>query len=291
VLVIPAQPSAPSAPLDPLEPSNVSTASTAAPGAGLGQQDLRASNLANQRRPRRKTGSSLDPRLKPFFKRLGLAVGIVCALIVLTGAIGWFSEPIAMGAVILGIVAMVGLALAGRVWFVVIAFQESVGLGVAVLFVPLLWLYLLAKRIGRSQLAFALLLSSLIPALVTLGVTSVLAARHSTAGRSAARATDLAKKADQFVETIQQYESKNPPTAEPREATYSYTTKIDDPSTFVTEGDRGLSQFAGYVKGSLTVDQEQRTISLEHRGTNELESRYRVYLSAKTGVPIRPKSK
>jgi hypothetical protein len=291
VLVVPAQATVPSDLLDSLESSDVSTASPAALGAGLGQQGLRASNLAKQRRPRAKAGLSVDPQLKPFLKRLGLGVGIICSLIVLTGTVGWFSEPIGMGAVILGIVAMVGLALAGRIWFVVIAFQESVGLGVALIFVPLLWLYLLAKRIGRSQLAFALLVSSLMPALVTLGVTGLLATRHSTAGRSAARATNLAKKADQFAETIHQYESKNPPTDEPREAIYSYAIKIDDPSKFVAEGDRLLSQFAGYVKGSLTVDQEQRTISFQHRGTNELESRYRVYLSSKTSVPIRPKSK
>jgi len=286
VLVIPAEPAMPSAPLGSLESSDLSTASPAGLGAGLGQQGLRASNLANQRRPRRKTGLSLDPELKPFLKRLGLAVGIICSLIVLTGMIGWLSEPIAMGAVILGIVATVGLLLAGRIWFIVIAFRESVGLGVALIFVPLLWVYLLVKRIGPSQLACAVLVSSLVPALVTLGVTSLLATRHSTAGRSAARATSFANKADQFAETIHQHESRNPPSGEPREAAYSYAIKIDDPSRFVTEGERGLSQFAGYVRGSLTVDQEQRTISFQHRGTDALESRYRLYLALKTNVLI-----
>jgi hypothetical protein len=135
------------------------------------------------------------------------------------------------------------------------------------------------------------MVSSLIPGILTQGIAGVLAPRHSPAVRSARRAENLAKKADQFAETIHRYESENPPTGDPREAVFRYMTKIDDPPKFATEGDRLLGQFGGYVKGSLTMDLERRTVSFQHRGTDTLESQYQVYLSAKTSVPILPQSK
>jgi hypothetical protein len=253
-----------------------------------GKPDQAEGGLGNPSPSRRSKGFSLDPELKPFLKRLGLGVGIICALIVLLGIVGLFSEAVAMGAVILGIVAMVGLALGGKIWLIVIGFKESTGLGFAAMFVPLIWIYFLTNRIGRSQWAFAVTVSSLVPALVSLALIGVLEPRYSPAGRSAARENRMESKADQFVETVLRNEAKMPPTGEPREVTFSCLKQIQDPAKFVAEGDRGLSQFAGYVKGSLTVDQEQRTITFRHRGSDQLQSQYRLYLSAKSGIPLRP---
>jgi hypothetical protein len=233
-----------------------------------------------------KNGLAISPELKPFLKHLELGVGILCVLITAIAIGGLFSEPIAMVATIIGVLAMVGLALAGRVWFVVIAFQESVILGVATIFVPLLWAYCLAKRIGRSQLAFALMVSALIPGVVTLCSVMIFTARHSPAGRSAARAAIYAKSADNMVKVIHEYESKNPSTGKPREVAYTCAIRIKDPARFISVGERGLSQFDGYVQGSLIVHEEGRRITFRYRGTDELRRRYRLYLSFETNVII-----
>lgn len=253
-----------------------------------GRQDRAEKVLGSPSTSRRGKGSSLDPKLKPFLKRLGFGVGIICALIVLLGIVGLFSEAVAMGAVILGIVAMVGLALGGKIWLIVIGFNESTKLGLAAIFVPLFWIYFLTNRIGRSQLAFAVTVSSLMPALVSLALIGVLEPRHAPAGRSAARENRMASKADQFTATVLRNEAKTPPAGEPREVTFSCIKKIEDPAKFVAEGNRGLGQFAGYVRGSLTVGQEKRTITFRHRGSDQLQSQYRLYLCAKTGILVRP---
>jgi len=278
-LTIPSESAVPSDPWDSFESSDDATAS---PPLG---------NLANQRRPRQSSGSALNARLMPFLIRLGLGLGILSAIILLGGIIGWFSEPIGLVAAGLGIGAMVGLLAAGRIWMIVIAFQRSAGLGVVILFVPLAWIYLLYKRIGRSQLAFALMVSSLLPGVLTLGIARVLQPHHSPVARRAARAAEHSNAADRLAEMIHEQESENPPSGEPRQATFGYMGKIDDPSQFLADGDRNLSQFTGYEKGSLALDQEQRTISFQHRGSDDLQARYRVYLSGKSGFPIvtRPK--
>ncbi len=131
-IVAPAQPAVPDDPLGELDSFDISAA---VPGHVREQPVLRTSKRAGQRRLRQEANASLDPELKPFLKWLGLGVGTACLLIVAGGAIGWFSEPIGMIAVVIGIVAMIGLAFAGRIWFIVIAFQESVGLGIAVIVV------------------------------------------------------------------------------------------------------------------------------------------------------------
>ena len=107
------------------------------PVASFPQPGPLAGKPAHSRRAGSAKGFSFDPELVPFLKRLGLGIGIVLASIVVTAIGGFFSEPVAMGATIIGLVAVLGLALAGRVWFVVIAFQESALLGVATIFVPM----------------------------------------------------------------------------------------------------------------------------------------------------------
>ncbi len=210
----------------------------------------------------------------------------MCALTLVTAIGGFFSEPVAMAATVIGLVAALGLLFAGHIWFVVIAFQESTVLGGATIFVPLLWIYCLANRIGRSQLAFALLVSALIPALLGLCLAVTFTARYTPEGRAATREVQFAKNADKMVQLIREHESRSPPTGEPRETTYSYAIRIEDPARFISQGDQGLSQFSGYIKGSLRIDETRRRISFQHRGAGDLEQKYVLYLAFETNVLI-----
>ncbi len=293
MLVIPA-PVAPSDPLgDPLgslPADDLWSSSAEVPAAGFAPPNPLAGNVARrqQSRPRSqpKKGFSIDPDLKPFLVRLGIGIGIVCALILVTGIGGLFSEPVAIGSSIIGLIATVGLVAAALVWFVVIAFKENTVLGVATIFVPLLWSYCLAKNLRHSQLAIALLISALIPAVLTLAEAEFFKARYSTAGKSAARARQWAKNADNMVKLIREQEAREPPTGQPRAATYKFSMRLKEPARFLSEGERGLSQFSGYVKGSLALDETQNRMTFQHRGSDGLEQKYRLYLAFETNTFI-----
>jgi len=297
MLVIPAPVVPTDDPLGSLNDDDVWASATApaapAPAApAYARPNPAAKSTACRRRPQSgsKKGLSLDPELLPFLKRLGLGLGAVCAVILLTAIGGFFSEPVAIVATVIGVVAMVGLVLAGRIWFVVIAFQENVMLGVASIFVPLLWSYCLAKQLRRSQLAFALLVSALIPGVVTLGVAGVFTARYSPEGRKAARSARSASNADKMVKMIREHETKTPPSGEPREAVFVYSNRVENAARFISDGDSGLSQFEGYTKGSLAINETDRTVTLKYRGANDVAAKYRLYLGFKTNVFLQPRS-
>lgn len=289
MLVIPAPAASPD-PLGSLSADDLWSSSPAAPAAGFAAPNPPAGNVSRQHasRPRSpsKKGFAIDPDLKPFLIRLGIGVGIACALIVATGIGGLFSEPVAMGSAVIGLIATIGLVVGAFVWFVVIAFRENTALGVATIFVPLLWCYCLAKNLRHSQLAITLMIAALIPGVLTLGEAVYFQARYSTAGKSAARARQWAKNADNMARLIREQEARQPPTGQPRDATYKFSMRLQEPARFVSEGERGLSQFSGYVKGSLALDETRNTMTFQHRGSDDLERKYRLYLAFATNTFI-----
>src|SRR5688500_18780394 len=54
--------------------------------------------------------------LKDFLTRLGIGIGILSGLLLVIGAVGIISEPIALIACFIGILAAIGLIAGGRIW-------------------------------------------------------------------------------------------------------------------------------------------------------------------------------
>jgi hypothetical protein len=274
-------------PLDPLPLDPLDASLTLAPSDGRLPP---ASSVPNRsRRPatssRRQGGISLDPELRGFLKPLGIGIAAVCGLIVLLTIGGLASEAVALAAAIVGVIAMLGLAFAGRIWFIVIGFRHNIGLGIATIFVPLLWSYCLAKQLRHSQHALVLLLSALIPAIVTLGALGILKGKYSPEGKNASRAAQFAENALKLGEVIKKEEQQNAPSGEG--ITWSCRVEnVESPARFVYEGNRALSEFKGYEKDSMAYDPTSRQFSFRMRGSKDMASKYRLYLGFKTNTLV-----
>jgi len=239
-----------------------------------------ASGPALASRPRaNSSGFQWDAALIPFLKRVGIGHAIVASLIIVIGIGGFFSDTAAIAAALVGVVAMVGLVLAAKIWFVCIAFKESAIYGLGALFVPLFWSVCLVKKIGHSQLAFALLASALIPGVLTLGLVGL----FSPQGKAASRARKNRSNVDKMIKLIRKHEEETPPAGDVKEVTYK-VSRVESPSQFISDGDRGLSQFKGYVPGSLQHDSTRQVVEFQYRGDVGLAAKYRLYVSFKTNT-------
>ena len=116
--------------------------------------------------------------LKGFLIRLAIIHAIIAGVMLLMTLVGLFSEPLAMGASVVAIVCTLGLLFTGRIWMIVIAFQETAVQGLLVLLVPYYWLIYMITRKGRTIQAFSVLVSTLIPALLGLGMVAVFMTRY-----------------------------------------------------------------------------------------------------------------
>lgn len=192
-------------------------------------------------RPRaNSSGFQWDAALIPFLKRVGIGHAFVASLIIVIGIGGFFSETAALAAALVGVVAMVGLVLAAKIRFVCIAFKESALYGLGALFVPLFWSVCLVKKIGHSQLAFALLASALIPGVLTLGVVGL----FSPEGKAASRARKNRGNTENMVKLIREHEEETPPAGDVKEVGYK-VLRVESPSQFISDGDRGRRRGAG----------------------------------------------
>ncbi len=225
--------------------------------------------------------------LKDFLKPLGIGHGILAAVLLLIGALGLISEPIALTACLIGVGAILGMVIGGRVWIIVIAFQESVTQGLLVLFVPYYWLIYPSLRKGRALRPMALVFSSLIPALICLGMLAVFMPKYQGGMRiPGARsrgpsAADLAKLQTQIRES-----HNTSPDADVLRSvsfpTYSQVRGVVD----LAQAEQVLNELPGYVPGTFRFHAEERTASFQYRGAEEMAPRYGLYLAAKAKISM-----
>lgn len=265
----------------PPDPLNV-PAAPSGPGP-LGSPAAPRRRATGKPTGRARSSGGLDPQLMPFIKKLIIGHALLAIPIILLGFGGFFSDAVALAAALVGTAAIVVLILTARIWFVVIAFGESTAYGLGSIFVPLFWSICLAKRIGKSQQAFALLVSALIPALLTLVILLVFSPQAKS-GRQAAKSQ---ANAGRMKELILADEAKFPPTGEPKGVTFR-VSRVDSAQRFLREGETGLQQFKGYIAQSLTYDATARQVSFQFRGRDEMAAKYRLFLAFETKSLIGP---
>ncbi len=95
-----------------------------------------------------KRKASSDPSdWQAYLKKLAIVVGIVCGVIALTLPLLAFpNSPVCIIPIALLSLGMIGFAMAGRIWFIVLGFKQSVAQGLLVMLVPYYWLFFLAKN-------------------------------------------------------------------------------------------------------------------------------------------------
>lgn len=235
--------------------------------------------------------------LKGFLIRLAIVHAIIAGVMLLMTLVGLLSEPLAMGASVVAIICTLGLLFTGRIWMIVIAFQETAVQGLLVLLVPYYWLIYMVTRKGRAIQAFSVLASTLIPALLALAMVAVFMARYE-GGSPRARSSPFLSPSRRAVTEKRIADMKitapvlPPPVvttpAEPVLQTVSFPI-FSQGSVDLPKADQALNAVAGYVAGSVRADAQQGTITLQYYGSEVMATQYGLALSSSAGIMVRVK--
>ena len=235
--------------------------------------------------------------LKGFLIRLAIIHAIIAGVMLLMTLVGLFSEPLAMGASVVAIICMLVLMFTGRIWIIVIAFHETAVQGLLVLLVPYYWLIYMITRKGRTIQAFSVLISTLIPALLGLGMMAVFMTRYE-GGSPRARSSPFLSQSRR-AETEKRIADMKitapvlpPPVvatpAEPVLQTVSFPILSQGPVE-LAKAEQALNAVPGYVAGSVRADAQQGTITLQYHGSEVTATQYGLALSSRAGIMVRVK--
>lgn len=236
------------------------------------------------RRPAVTAGT--DPPLRPFLVQLGIGVAALCGLLVVLAGIGLVYEPVAMGVVVIAAAAGVGLALAARLWLIVMAFRDNATSGLLMLLVPLYDAVYIARRRGLALRPVALFGTAFIPLLLGLGMLGLYRPLYTPAGRIEARAARSAAMAEKLEAMIGEAEQRLSPGGDVQTAEFPVFGGVRDRLALVQQADAVLRPMQYYVPGSFELSEDGRRASLQHRGDANLASRYRLLVSLRTELNI-----
>ncbi len=228
--------------------------------------------------------------MRIFLKRLGIGLGVLSGILLLLAGLGLIAEPIALVATIVAVGSAVVLILWGKIWLWVIAFQESVVQGLLVVFVPYYWIAYLVTRKGRALQAMSLVLSAAVPALLTMAMLALFAARYENVARSvyggSRRTRHISQSRIRAIEDRirQAYETSNDQDVLQTVSFQSFSQVRGpvDPA----KAERALAAQPGYVPGSFRFDVQQRKVMFQYRGGKEMARMYAMLLPAKADVMV-----
>lgn len=225
--------------------------------------------------------------LKTFLMRLGIGIGILSGVLLVLGAVGTISEPIALGTCFIGILAAVALVVGGRLWLIVMAFQESVVQGLLVLLVPYYWIVYPAIRKGRALQPLALIISALAPVLVCLAMLTLFFP-HYQDGMSFDRPLHPGLSGAQVATIeaqIRESQTTSPNAQVLRTVSFPTFEQIGGPID-PARAEQVLAELPGYVRGSFRFNAPQRVVAFQYRGDEDLASRFGLVLAAKAKIFI-----
>jgi predicted Zn finger-like uncharacterized protein len=242
--------------------------------------DDASDDLAPPRRSRSRTRkSSVAGHLQPFLKRWAIACGIVLSLATLLGIGGLFSEPVAIAATVVCVVAILGCMFAGTVWMAVDLGKENVLLGVAVILLPVAGPALAYHKKGPALRGAIVFVSTLAPcALVGLMLLVFLPkyAPHGTQASRTAKWEDLMHQMDKHLR----------PDSPTVAVTLTVASRPGELDSLEPKCEALLRRFQSYVPGSLKIEAASRKISYQYRGSENFEMMIAYYLSNATGAFI-----
>jgi hypothetical protein len=226
-----------------------------------------------------------DP-LKEFLTRLGIGIGILSAVLLLIGAVGIISEPIALTACFLGIATALGLIAGGKIWLIVIAFQESAVQGLLVLLVPYYWIIYPATRKGKALLPLALIISALAPVLICLAMIPLFFPHFQDGPRFNRRRPGLSGAEIAKIEAqIREAQATSPDAQVRRTVSFPTFEQLHGPID-PARAEQVLAELPGYVPGSFRFNAPQRIVAFQYLGPKEIASRYGLVLAARTKMFI-----
>jgi hypothetical protein len=250
------------------------------PAAGVGAMPSRAGG------GRPASGSPL----KPFLIRLGIAHGVIAGVLLVLTLVGLLAEPVAMGVSLLAAFCAVGLLLAGYIWIVTIAFGETPGQGLLVLLVPYYWLVYVATRKGRAVHGLLVVLSALVPTLLSLLMLTVFSARYgfdisSGSGRRSRPLRMTQAQEETIAQRITEGRAGSPEADTLQTVSYSTFSQINGPIDPL-KAEQVLSELPGYEPETFRHDAAGRRVAIQYRGPQEIAKFYGLYLAGKGKITM-----
>ncbi len=230
--------------------------------------------------------------VKPFLIRFGIGWGILMGVLAALLGLGFVSEVLALVALGIGFLITLALAFTGRIWMIVIAFQETALQGLLVLLVPYYWLFYLAMNRKKCWRPVAVLVSSLAPALLLLLMGTLFAERYDGGARRSHRFRTTTNNNNRFrTNSIQPLVKDRviPPVQVPSESNVLRTVSFRvagvsnrvDPEA---KADQLLREMPGYVAGSFRLSEDQKTATLQYRGQKSRAMQYALRAGMTSGI-------
>lgn len=228
-------------------------------------------------RKQTKRKSSASASLQPFLRRWLIACGIVLAVTAIIGVVGLFSEPVAMTASVICIVAIIGCALAGSIWMAIDLGKESPWLAVGSLLMPavgLVWAFQKKSPARRGAVVFV----SLVAPTLLLGLMLLFFLPKYTGAGQRGRQTA------NWGDLMRQMDSRVTPDTPVVTVTVRVASNPGSLDGIEPKCEALLRPFKSYVQGSLKIDAGARLITYQYRGHENFNQMIAFYLSSSTGA-------
>jgi hypothetical protein len=222
--------------------------------------------------------------IQPFLNRWLIAMGAVCALAIVLGLAGIFSEVAGIFSAVVCMMAAIGCLFGGRFWIAIMLGREKAFEGILAVFIPLLGVVWALKRKGPLLKGVVVYVSALAPCLLGL---LVIACFGLTAGGSGSRDRRASNNLAKVTNTIHEIEQSLPAGGSVTTVHYKlYTTRPGDLINFENGGNDALTEFKLYVPGSFQVDTTTRRVEIQHRGNDRLTMFYKLFLAFRFRVNL-----
>ncbi len=251
--------------------------------------DTDSEDPKTRRRRPLKNKSAGSESLQPFLRRWLVVCGIVLAVALLFGIGGLFSEPLAIIASVICVVAILGFSLGGMLWMAIDLGRDNLLLGAGVLFMPPIGLVTAYQKPGPARRGAIVYLSLLAP-LTLLGLMLlVFYPMYVGAGRQSGHAA-------KWKDLMHQLDAKVTPTTPEVAVTVRVASNPGGLDGLEPRCEALLLPFKSYVPGSLKIDAAARQISYKYRGSENFNTMIAFYLSSATGaftpqMPVVPDAK
>ncbi len=226
-----------------------------------------------------------DPITKGYLKKLGLGLAVLCGVVLLSMPLLAFPDsPVCLVPICLLALSVLVLVLWGRIWFVVLGFNQSVAQGFLVMLVPYYWLFFLVRNKQACVRPLVTMGAALVPGLFGLVIDTFFRPDflHEGGGSSSLRlsSSQYSRITKDLAEAAK--------LAGPSDVVTAKFNVFTSPRGFdVVAAERALARLPGYIPGSFQMAPDNKSLSLQYRGTRrDLAMRYAIVLPGESGIMV-----
>lgn len=239
-----------------------------------GGSDDDADLPAPARKPRKKSAAR-GGDIRPFLRRWSIACGVVLGAASVCGVGGLFSEPLAIAATAICILALIGCGVAGAIWMAIDLAQENVPWAVITVLFPAAGPVFAFQSKGPARRGAVVFVSMLAPTLLLGLMTLVFYPKYSGAGRQAAHTA-------RWEDLMRQLDKQLQPDSPVVSVTMNVASRPGALTGLEPKCEALLRQFQCYVPGTLKIDADARLLSYQYRGHERFDSLPAFYLGSAT---------